>query len=75
MESKIRSYSDNYPFINPYFSYVKLKTGNNVAALNNGWVMGADTNENLVTTRNFYYLRRRVSVWGDLIRIRYGNNP
>jgi glycogen debranching enzyme len=51
-----------------------LKTGRTVAALNNGWVMGADTNENLVTTKNFYYLRRRVSVWGDLIRIRYGSN-
>lgn len=29
----------------------------------------------MVTTKNFYYLRRRVSVWGDLIRIRYGENP
>lgn len=37
--------------------------------------MGADTSENLVTTKNFYYLRRKVSVWGDLIRIRYGDSP
>lgn len=36
--------------------------------------MNATTTENLVTTHHFYYLRRRVSVWGDLIRIRYGDN-
>ena len=23
----------------------------------------------------YYYLRRRVNVWGDLIRIRYGHKP
>lgn len=37
--------------------------------------MNADTSENMVTTRNFYYLRRKVNVWGDLIRIRYGDRP
>lgn len=49
--------------------------GTEVPALNNGWVMNADTSENLVTTKNCYYLRRRVNVWGDLIRIRYGDRP
>lgn len=75
MESKTRSYDDNLPFINPYFSHVNLNKGITIPALNNGWVMGADTNENLVTTKNFYYLRRKVRVWGDLIRIRYGDDP
>jgi hypothetical protein len=37
--------------------------------------MSADTSENLVTTKNFYYFRRKVSVWGDLIRVRYGDSP
>lgn len=26
-------------------------------------------------SKQFYYLRRRVNVWGDLIRIRYGDKP
>lgn len=37
--------------------------------------MGGDPSENMVTNKYFYYLRRKVNVWGDLIRIRYGNSP
>jgi len=43
--------------------------------LNNGWVGGAVSNENLATSNNFYYLRRKVNSWGDLLRIRYGDSP
>lgn len=44
-------------------------------ALNNGWVGGADSRENFALSKQFYYLRRRVNVWGDLIRIKYGEKP
>ena len=54
---------------------MKARNGRKVWALNNGWVMHADATENMVSTRHFYYLRRKVSVWGDLIRIRYGKSP
>lgn len=43
MDAKDRTYDDQLPFINPYFSHVHTKNGEIVPALNNGWVMGADT--------------------------------
>ena len=72
LTKRLRSFNSGVPFVNPYFSSVTMKDGAKIYALNNGWVMGADTTEHIVTTKHFYYLRRKVSVWGDLIRIRYG---
>lgn len=43
--------------------------------MNNGWVGGTNSNENLATSDQFFYLRRKVNSWGDLIRIRYGETP
>jgi hypothetical protein len=36
--------------------------------------MNSNTKENLVNTKSFYYLRRKVHIWGDLVRIRYGKS-
>lgn len=44
-------------------------------AINNGWVGGADSRELFVLSKEYYYLRRRVNIWGDLLRIRYGECP
>lgn len=54
---------------------MRTSTGNEFGALNNGWVADASTYENLATSEDFHYLRRRVHSWGDLLRIRYGNGP
>jgi hypothetical protein len=40
--------------------------------LNNGWVDGNDARDLFVLSSEYFYLRRRVNSWGDLIRIRYG---
>jgi len=58
-----------------YFTKVDGKKGD-FYALNNGWVGGDfDSRELFVTSKQHYYLRRRIHSWGDLIRIRYGNQP
>lgn len=36
---------------------------------------GADSREIFITSKEFYYLRRKVNAWGDLLRIRYGEKP
>ena len=61
--------------MNRYFAEVKTTDGKKVYALLNGWVANAESTENMATTTHFYYLRRKVHVWGDLIRLRYGENP
>lgn len=69
-----RSFDDPYPLVNKYFSRVDGTDGE-FYAINNGWVGGNDSTELFVTSEEYYYLRRRVNVWGDLIRIRYGKKP
>lgn len=61
-----------------YFSRIPKGEGKEGCfhALNNGWIGGGvDSRENFALSKQHYYLRRRVNVWGDLIRIRYGEKP
>lgn len=75
MDNSYRSFDDPYPLVNKYFSRVAGVDGD-FFALNNGWVGGDnDSRELFVTSKNYYYLRRRVNSWGDLLRVRYGNEP
>lgn len=61
--------------MNRYFSRVVPKEGEVFYALNNGWVEEADNTEVFATSKKFHCLRRHVHAWGDLLRVRYGNNP
>jgi glycogen debranching enzyme len=74
MDAKNRSFDDAYPMVERYFSRVEGKKGS-FYALNNGWVGGNNARELFVTSKEYYYFRRRVNAWGDLIRIRYGHKP
>lgn len=58
-----------------YFTEIVTPKGENFFALNNGWVAGMETSVNFIYSTEFYYLRRRVQAWGDLVRIRYGKRP
>lgn len=51
-------------------AFSQIKTGYYV--LNNGWVMNCNPLENFATSMNFHYLRRNVSIWGDLAKLRFG---
>ena len=43
-------------------------------ALNNGWVHGFNSLEDIIKSKEFLYFRRRVHTWGDLIKLRYGDS-
>jgi len=74
MEAMTRNFGDIYPLVGTYFSPVQ-GPNHKFYALNNGWVGNHDSRELFVTSKEHYYLRRRVNVWGDLLRVRYGNKP
>lgn len=56
--------------VEPYFG--KLSDGTVVA--NNGWIFNGNQTEDFATSNNFHYLRRNLVIWGDLIKLRYGES-
>lgn len=45
------------------------------AIANNGWMWAADPLKNFAEYPSKAYLRRQVIVWGDCVKLRYGNGP
>ena len=45
------------------------------ALANNGWIWDANPLQNFALPPSKSYLRREVIVWGDCVKLRYGNGP
>ena len=60
-----------------YFTRIsKDKIGSEYHALaNNGWIWDADPFSNFADSSSQAYLRRELIVWGDCVKLRYGNGP
>lgn len=56
--------------VSNYFTILK----NGKAACNNGWIINADSLEDFATSPHFHYLRRTIVIWGDLVKLRYGDS-
>ena len=41
----------------------------------NGWIMNHNPFDEFPSNDKFFYLRRMIIAWGDLIKLRYGNSP
>lgn len=54
----------------PYFSLLE----NGEYAANNGWIMNHDSSKNFVLTKDYHYFRRSIIIWGDLVKLRYGDS-
>ncbi|KAI9739576.1 MAG: hypothetical protein M1834_006294 [Cirrosporium novae-zelandiae] len=69
------------PLIEPYFTRLphnettKKHNSKSLALVNNGWVWAADAMRDNAGPDSRAYLRREVIVWGDCVKLRYGNCP
>ncbi|KAF2474646.1 glycogen debranching enzyme [Lindgomyces ingoldianus] len=69
------------PLIEPYFTRLPLNETTKkhnpeaLALVNNGWVWAADAMRDNAGWKSRAYLRREVIVWGDCVKLRYGDGP
>lgn len=64
------------PLIETYFTRVKTHpNGEIVALVNNGWIWNGNPLVDFASNKSRAYLRREVIIWGDCVKLRYGNHP
>jgi glycogen debranching enzyme len=78
---KLGEITEANPLIEPYFTCLPLNETTKkhnpeaLALVNNGWVWAADAMRDNAGPKSRAYLRREVIVWGDCVKLRYGNGP
>jgi glycogen debranching enzyme len=78
---KLGEITDDSPLIEPYFTRLPLNETTKkhnpeaLALVNNGWVWAADAMRDNAGPQSRAYLRREVIVWGDCVKLRYGDGP
>ncbi|KAL8851746.1 MAG: hypothetical protein Q9221_003356 [Calogaya cf. arnoldii] len=78
---KLGPINKEHAFIESYFTRLPLNETtkkHNPKALflvNNGWVWAADAMRDNAGSSSRTYLRRQVIVWGDCVKLRYGQSP
>ena len=82
---KLGPITKDNPLIETYFTRLPLnettkpyasKHGPKALSLvNNGWVWDADAMRDHAGRESRAYLRREVIIWGDCVKLRYGNSP
>ncbi|KAF1360210.1 glycogen debranching enzyme [Lizonia empirigonia] len=78
---KLGEVTEANPLIEPYFTRLPLNETTKkhnpeaLALVNNGWVWAADAMRDNAGPKSRAYLRREVIVWGDCVKLRYGNGP
>jgi glycogen debranching enzyme len=69
------------PFVETYFTRIthnattKKHDPRALSVANNGWIWNADPLQNFALRPSKAYLRREVIVWGDCVKLNYGNGP
>ncbi|KAJ1715991.1 glycogen debranching enzyme Gdb1 [Aspergillus flavus] len=78
---KLGSVTKESPLIETYFTRLpvnevtKQHKSTALALVNNGWIWNADALRDNAGPDSKAYLRREVIVWGDCVKLRYGNCP
>ncbi|KAI0923791.1 hypothetical protein AcV5_009241 [Taiwanofungus camphoratus] len=70
--------SEKSPLVETYFTRLKPKGNSDplkYSLANNGWIWNADPLANFALPPSKAYLRREVIVWGDCVKLRYGDSP
>ncbi|KAH0787321.1 Glycogen debranching enzyme [Histomonas meleagridis] len=69
---KLGPVTRNTPICNRYFSEIQTNKGMIIFA-NNGWIYSNDPTEDFILENKEYYIRRKVNIWGDNVKLKYGN--
>lgn len=72
---KLGKITKDVPLTEPYFTRFISKEGKHYALANNGWVWNANALIDFASDKSKAYLRRELIVWGDCVKLRYGEKP
>jgi len=76
---KLGPISKSKPLLNTYFTWIQFKNTNGsireIPLANNGWVFNHNPTVDFASKDSRAYLRRDVIIWGDCVKMRYGNSP
>lgn len=78
---KLGPVNKDSPLIESYFTRLSLNETTKkhnpkaLALVNNGWIWNADAMRDNAGPNSKAYVRREVIVWGDCVKLRYGNSP
>ncbi|KAI0352373.1 glycoside hydrolase family 13 protein [Trametes cingulata] len=72
---KLGPITPQLPLVEPYFTRLKKSEPEKYSLANNGWIWNADPLSNFALWPSKAYLRREVIVWGDCVKLRYGDGP
>lgn len=78
---KLGPVNDNNPLIESYFTRLPLNATTkkhkreDLALVNNGWIWAANALVDNAGPTSRAYLRREVIVWGDCVKLKYGDGP
>ena len=70
--------SQRSPLVEVYFTRIAPHADKDplkYSVANNGWIWNADPLQNFALLPSKAYLRREVIVWGDCVKLRYGDGP
>ncbi|KAL6304577.1 glycoside hydrolase family 13 protein [Sparassis latifolia] len=75
---KLGPITEQSPLVELYFTRLNHKAEKDplkYSLANNGWIWNADPLANFALPPSKAYLRREVIVWGDCVKLRYGDGP
>ncbi|KAM9969320.1 hypothetical protein ACTFIR_001149 [Dictyostelium discoideum] len=77
---KLGKITKSKPLLTSYFTIVQYRDPNNssireIPLANNGWIFNHNPTVDFASSESRAYLRRDVIVWGDCVKMRYGQSP
>lgn len=72
---KLGEINDKNPLTEQYFTCFKGKDGKDYQLANNGWIWDGNPLIDFASNKTKSYLLREVIIWGDCVKLRYGNSP
>ncbi|EAY00134.1 Amylo-alpha-1,6-glucosidase family protein [Trichomonas vaginalis G3] len=65
----------SWRYFTPITAFKGTKQEKLLHLANNGWLFGAKPTEDFISKNSEAYLRRQVVIWGDCVKLRYGDKP